>query len=266
MSQSTQIEKLLTEVTGTLADITRIEQECKESKNRTKESLRTTIHQLAVLADSQAVRAQILRELYWKNRMSAEIIGDAFGLEMRRIAGLAGAYTIEYPCRNECGGSAEVTFTSRAELERHESSYAKPICAACEKQKREESERKSAEQARASARRVAELRAMSWQEFTDTPEWIWVRGRVLVEKGFSCDICGASGVSLNVCLHKDTPQFPLPSGRLFGSGIDGEWTHFYVLCQDCIKRCEDLLHPEWRERIKAEFLNKIQEEVMSDYA
>lgn len=264
MDQSKQIEKLMRDVTGSLADITRIEQEYRESKNRVREALRNTIHQLAVLADSQAVRAQILRELYWKNRISAEIIGDAFGLEMRRIAGLAGPYTIKYPCRNECGGFAEATFTSRAELERHESSHGKPICAACSKREREESERKYAERKRASAKRAAELRAMSWQEFTDTPEWVWVRDRVLLEKGFSCDICGASDVSLNVCLHKDTPKFPLPSERLFGSGIDGEWGHFYVLCQNCIKRCEDLLHPEWRERIKAEFVNKIKEDVLSN--
>jgi hypothetical protein len=264
MAQSTQIEKLLEDVIGSLADITRIEQEYRESKDRVRESLRNTIHQLAVLSDSQAVRARILRELYWKNRISAEIIGDAFGLEMRRIAGLAGPYTIKHPCRNECGGFAEVTFTSRAELERHESSHAKPICATCHRREQEESERKSAERERASAKRAAELRAMSWQEFTDTPEWVWVRDRVLVEKGFSCEICGASDVSLNVCLRKDTPKFPLPSGRLFGSGIDSEWAYFYVLCQDCIKRCEDLLHPEWRERIKAEFLDKIKEEVLID--
>jgi hypothetical protein len=262
MSQSTQIEKLLREVAGSLAEINRIEQEYKESKNRARESLRNTIHQLAVLADSQAVRAQILRELYWKSRISAEIIGDAFGLEMRRIAGLAGAYTIKYPCRNECGGFAEETFTSRAELERHENSHVKPICAACSKREKDESERRYAERESARARRVAELRVMSWQEFTDTPEWVWVRDRILVEKGFSCEICGESNVTLSVCLHKDTPKFPLPSERLFGSGIDGELAHFYTLCQSCIKRCEDLLHPEWRERIKAEFVNKIKEDYM----
>jgi hypothetical protein len=262
MSQNVQIEKLLSEVTDSLAESKRIEQEYKESKNRVRESLGRTIHQLAVLVDSQAVRAQILRELYWKNRISAEIIGDAFGLEMRRIAGLAGAYTIKCPCSNDCEGVVEETFTSRAELERHESSHVKPICAACSKRKKDESERRYEQRERARGKRVTELRAMSWQEFTDTPEWVWVRDRILVEKGFSCEICGASNVGLNVWLHKDTPEFPLPSERLFGSGIDGEWAHFYVLCQNCIKRCEDLLHPEWMERIKTEFVNKIKEDQM----
>jgi hypothetical protein len=122
MSQSRQVEKLLGDVTGSMAEFGRIELEYKRSKQQIREQLAGTIRRLAELADSQAVRAQILRELYWKHRIFAEIIGGAFGLEMKRIAGLAGAYTIKYPCDNECEGTVEETFTSRAELERHESS------------------------------------------------------------------------------------------------------------------------------------------------
>lgn len=260
MEQNRQIEKLLGDVANSQSELDRIEQDYKKSKQRVREQIAGTIHQLAVLADTQAVRARILRELYWKRRISAEIIGNAFGLEMRRIAGLAGSYTIQYPCDNECGGTAEETFTSRAELERHESSHGKHICPKCSKLERDELERRALQRKKASQKRAVELRAMSWEEFTDSQEWIEMRGYFLESVGFRCEICNASDVSLNVCLQKDTTEYPLMMERgFFRSG--GE-LHFYVLCQSCIKRCEDLLHPEWRERIKVEFIDKIMDDRM----
>lgn len=180
---------------------------------------------------------------------------------MRRIAALAGAYTIKYPCDNECEGIVEETFTSRAELERHESSHGKHICAECSKREKEESERKFLRLKKASEKRIAELQAMSWKEFIDTPEWVTRRNHALEATGFGCEVCGASNVSLNVCLHKDITEFPFPSERYFVFRANSG-THFYVLCHDCIKRCEDLLHPEWKERIKAEFVGRIEHERM----
>jgi hypothetical protein len=263
MSHDRHIEKLLGEVTGSMDELGIIEQEYKRSKQRVREQLGVTIHRLAELADSQAVRAQILRELYWKHRISAEIIGDAFGLEMRRIAGLAGAYTIKCPCANECGSIVEETFTSRAELERHESSRGRYICAACTKREKEESERQYSQLKRASAQRKAELRAMSWPEFTDTLEWVRLRNNYLESVGFRCEICGASGVGLYVCLHKETSEYPTPAERLMFFGAGGG-THSYVLCQACVKRCEDLLHPEWRERLGADAVARIERDPERD--
>jgi hypothetical protein len=257
MSQNGQVEKLLRDVNGSMAELGRIEQEYKKSKQQVREQLAGIIRRLAVLADSQAVRARILRALYWKHRISAEIIGDAFGLEMRRIAGLAGAYTIKYPCDNECGGTVEETFTSRAELERHESSKGRQICVACSKREKEDSERRYLQLKRASAQRATELRAMSWREFTDTPEWVRQRNNYLESVRFKCEICGALGVGLTVCLHKDTSEYPIPTERLMfiGTGTDA---HFYALCLTCEKRCEDLLHPDWRERIGADAIARIE--------
>jgi hypothetical protein len=260
MSQNGQVEKLLRDVNGAMDELVRIEQEYKKSKQQVRQQLAGTIRRLAVLADSQAVRARILRELYWKHRISAEIIGDAFGLEMRRIAVLAGAYTIKYPCDNECGGAVEVTFTSRAELERHESSHGKQLCAACRKREKEDSERRYSQLKRAGAQRAAELRSMSWREFTDTPEWAGQRNNYLESVRFRCEICGAQGVGLTVCLHKDTSEYPLPLERLMFIGAGGD-AHFYALCHTCEKRCEDLLHPEWRERIGADVIARIENDL-----
>lgn len=263
MNQGAQIEKLLGDVTGSMDELGRLEQEYKRSKQRVREQLGVTIPWLAELADSQAVRAQILRELYWKHRISAEIIGDAFGLEMRRIAGLAGAYTIKYPCDNECGGTVEETFTSRAELERHETSQGRHVCVVCTKREKEESERRYSQLKKASAQRKAELRAMSWPEFTDTPEWVRLRNNYLESVGFKCEVCGASGVGLYVCLHKETSEYPTLAERLMFFGAGGG-AHSYVLCQVCVKRCEDLLHPEWRERLGADAVARIERDPERD--
>jgi hypothetical protein len=98
---------------------------------------------------------------------------------------------------------------------------------------------------------------MSWQEYTGTPEWVTLRNNYLESHRFKCEICEASGVSLHVCLHKETSEYPIPMERLIFLG-NGSGAHFYVLCETCVKRCEDLLHPEWRERLRADAIARIE--------
>lgn len=258
MDQGHQIEKLLGEVTAAQDESVRVEEEYKRSKVRAKEQLTTAVRRLAELADSQAVRAKILRELYWNRRVSADAIGDAFKMGMKRIAVLAGAYTVTDPCGKGCGGAVEKTFTARTELERHEASGWREPCARCKRLEEEESERRRAEERRENAERLAELHAMSWPEYADTWEWITLRNRALQGTGYGCEICETSGVGLTVGLHKDLVEYPVPTARLilFGPGPDD--TRLYVLCQACLGRCEDLLHPERREYLKVEFINRIK--------
>jgi hypothetical protein len=87
MNQSHHIEKLLGEITAAQDESVRVEEEYKRSKVQAKEQLTTAVRRLAELADSQAVRAKILRELYWNRRVSADAIGSAFKIGVRRGRG-----------------------------------------------------------------------------------------------------------------------------------------------------------------------------------
>lgn len=258
MSHGRQIEKLLGEVASAQDEFVRVEEEYKKSKLRAKDQLATAVRRLAELADSQATRAQILRELYWKRRVSADAIGDAFKMGMRRVAVLAGSYTVTHLCGSGCGGAVEKTFTSRTELERHEASDWRAPCARCKRLEEEQTERRRAREQMEDVERIAELHAMNWREYTDTPEWITLRNRALQGAGYGCEICGTSGVGLTVGLHKDLVEYPVPTARLILFGLGPDDVRLYVLCHDCLGRCEDLLHPERREHLKAEFITRIR--------
>lgn len=75
---------------------------------------------------------------------------------------------------------------------------------------------------------------------------------------FKCEICEASGVGLTIGLHKDILEYPTPTTRLIFFGFGRGDARLYVLCRVCLERCEDLLHPERREHLKAEFVAQIR--------
>lgn len=256
LSDNRQIQALLTSIDSSLEQLNELERSYQNHHERLTGEVAGSVLQLGQLADSQALRALIIRELYWNKDIPADIIGRAFGLQTHRMIKIAGTLTIELPCGiDECDGVVQRTFTSRTDRENYfremrgrRASHHRPdqLCNACNQREKDESERKAAQHRAALRLRDEQLRNMSWTEFIETKEWIGVRNAYLYEVGYRCEVCHAGDVTLHIQLkkssvygHPSAPQTNLEGGAYCGS---------------CKERCLDLLDAERGEMIKAEFL------------
>jgi hypothetical protein len=93
-----------------------LQQLYKEQKAAILGQVESSVSKLAQLADTQAVRAMALRELYWNQDVSADLLAQVFGLTTHRMRKLAGALVIEKACEGNCGNTINKTYTSKSAL------------------------------------------------------------------------------------------------------------------------------------------------------
>lgn len=266
MSENQKVAQLLHSVKDSERKLSELEQSYRLTKGQITAEITSHVSQLAMLADSQAKRAKIIHELYWNQKLSTDIISEAFGIKAGRIRTIAGSLTLNVPCTRECGNVTKKIYTSRAQMdfdtrwERREAKHAQRypdrpptsfhnVCEECLNKDRSESEAKAAQRRQAIRLRVEQLRHMAWEEFIETEEWVEMRNRLLHTIGYKCEICGAKNVSLHIYPHKDSPNDNLCLA-------DKEYACF-VLCTDCLPRCSDLIIKGNGETIKREFMENI---------
>jgi hypothetical protein len=256
MSEPKKIKGLLESVSGSLGKLDDLEQRYNEARGNLVSELISYLDQLAAAADSQATRAQVVRELYWNRNISPELIGEAFKLKKHTLRKVAGALVFTLPCPNECGNSVKREFKSRLKLKNyhretgrsHRRSYVSYL--ACDECKRKaEAERETEETSK--RQRNLELQNLAWENFTETEEWRKIRNDRMHFASYSCERCHDSGVGLFVYLGKDTPQNYPHFSR-------GEY-QYYILCGGCIPACEELINPKKGEYIKGEFVGSIRD-------
>jgi hypothetical protein len=254
MINNQKIERLLNSLSEPLADLEQIELAYRSAKEEATERLVSRVHELATLADTQATRAQVLRELYWVKRLSTNIIGGAFGLQPGKVRFLAGKFTTEVPCKNSCGNVVRRSYESMHQLRTDETSTTHPKCADCEGREQLARDEDDSSRRAALMRRNEQLRAMSWSQFIRTGEWMYVKSRVVHHADYECQICHRRRIDLYIFLHKNTPQ-DLPN---FATGWEGH--EYSVLCEECVPRCSDLLNME-----KGELLGEPDFRALNEY-
>lgn len=262
MSEPTKIEGLLESVSTSLGKIDELERAYNEARGDLISGLASHINQLAVLSDSQAARAQVVRKLYWNKRIPVELIAKAFGLKPRAVTKIAGALVLTLPCPSECGNSVKREFKSRSQLDDYYRSARRcgrlsyPTHLACEECKRKAESEREAEAARQRQRNI-ELLNMPWEEFAETKEWVAIRNDQLHYADYECERCHTRGVGLYVYLGDDTPQnYPYFSNGTY---------QYYVLCRSCVPMCGDLINAEKSEYVKLEFVQRIRDSNQGHY-
>jgi len=252
MSVPKKIEGLLESVSGSLDKLDELERTYNAARGNLTAELASYLDQLAAAsaeANSQAVRAQIVRKLYWNEKISAELLGEAFKLKTHTLIKVAGPLVLSLRCPNGCGNTVNREFRSRLELKNYYGGdYTSRIpCDEC--QRKAEAEREAEEVAK--RQRNLELQGLPWEHFTETEEWRELRNNVLHVSGYACDVCQAKGVGLFVYLGQDTPQnYPHFSRSEY---------LYHVLCGGCVSVCEHLINPKKGEYIKAEFVKIIRD-------
>jgi hypothetical protein len=258
LKDNRQIQALVTSIDGSLEKLDELEHTYQQQKEQLTSELAGSVAQLGQLADSQALRAQLVRELYWNRKIPGDIIGEAFGLQIHRVLKIAGPLTMEFPCVNECGNAVKQTFTSRTDREKYfreshgrksRHHLARQLCHTCQQLIKDEEEQKESQRRAALRARDEQLKKMSWPEFIETKEWIKYRNEYIHYIGYRCEVCRASRVNLHIYLNADGVYGhpSSPQTRLI----------CVVYCKDCKERCLDLIDEEKGEVIKAEFLPHI---------
>lgn len=257
-----KIEGLLNSTVESLNKLANLEVSYKEQKEQITTELASYVRQIATLSDSQAIRAEVIRDLYWNKKLSATLISEAFGLKVSGMKRIAGSLILNLPCANACGISVKKSFSSRTKLEEHfrderrserRSFLFRTLCEECRKKQELESEAESARRKKAILKRNEELRNMAWEDFIETNEWMDIRSRLIHNIGYHCEICHTGDVSLYIYLHKDTPQ-DYPSYYINSRGYD-----YSVVCSRCVPRCSGLINEQKGEYIKKEFFSEIMD-------
>lgn len=243
--QDSRVEGILASISTVLDDLTALEQSYKAMKEQKAAELASHLQRLAETSDTKAVRARMLRELYWHKRLPARMLGKTFGLKEREVRTVAGHLVLELPCgRATCTNGAKLTFKSISEIETFEREMAAPggrksiECEGCREHRRRDEEderaRREAEgrrEAEERRRRDMELINLPWRWFIETPEWARARNMLIAEAGYACGVCKSGRVSLYVYLAKGSPQYSTELWFNLSS-------HLHLLCADCIPRCE----------------------------
>jgi hypothetical protein len=255
-----EIGASLNSIGDSLNKLNELELSYKEQKEQITTELASRVREIAALSDSQAIRAEVIRDLYWNKKLSAKLISEAFGLKVSGMKRIAGSLVIKLPCANDCGNTVSKSFSSRTRLEDHFRDERKSagrtfafhtLCDDCEKRRKNESDAAAIRRKRAILKRNEELRSMDWEDFSETEEWMSIKSRLVHNIGYQCEICHDSGVSLYVYLHKETPQ-DYPSYYISREGYN-----YSVLCKKCVPRCTDLINEEKGEYIKKEHFSEI---------
>lgn len=265
-------EEILNAISGALDQLASLEESYTATKRRIAENIASSLGQLADLADSQDVRAAIVRDLYWYKRVSPQLISQAFGLKLSAVRTLAGSLVLEVPCRTEgCENICKEELTSILRLKDHLRGGTYRYCDKCEKKSKKkyaadsarykEQERLEREAARL---RNEELRDLPWLQYVETLEWTEKRNQAISENGYRCEFCRASETSLYVFPHKDTPQHDQllePINFLMMEEVHlerGTFYRYYVVCRTCIPRCSGLVNEGKYELVKKDYLPVIR--------
>lgn len=261
-----QPDTILASISRILEDLTVLEQSYAATKEQKVADLASHLQRLAETADTKAVRARVLRELYWDRRLPAQQLAKAFGLKQGEVRRIAGQMIVELLCgRVTCGNKAKLTFKSLYDLESFEKKLSAPdgpkwiTCKACEerdRRQREEENRQSDSEHRRRAeerrRRAKGLINLPWPKFIETPEWVKARNMFIDESGYACEVCKSGGVSLYVYLAEGHSQYSAEERFNLSS-------HLHLLCADCIPRLAGLLEEQKYELVKKEFFGQIRE-------
>jgi hypothetical protein len=253
-------DELVSSIDHSLEQLDELERSYLEQKSQITNAVALAANQLGQLADSQALRAQLIHKLYWNKKIPADIIGAAFGLKIQRMIKIAGSFAMNFPCANSCGGELTKTFTSRSDRDKYisdrvgkrwrylRSNY---LCADCSELEQLERETKEVQRRERHRRRDEELRNMPWDEFIESKEWIRHRNIHIHSISFQCEVCHESNRTLHIHLGGDSVQgHPSVHGYAFYST---------VLCRDCKARCCDLINLEKGEVIRPESLEYIRD-------
>lgn len=251
-----KFKQLIGSVGDSLGKLGELELSYKKSKDKLTGELTSYVKQLAVLSDSQAIRAKVIRELYWNVGVSVTVLKEAFGLSQHRIVKLAGTQSLDFPCKRNCGNTITKIVTSKYDLAntvgRIESSSFHYVCDDCERRDKLKAEQESINRKKAFRLRNDALYQMSWEDFTETPEWKYIRNAAVCDADYCCERCNTQPENLYVFPHKDTPQSRI------NAYSDAIYRH-YVLCSKCIGNYEELINSEKRDIVKKEFLPIIKE-------
>jgi hypothetical protein len=255
-----RIEALLRLTDESMNKLEELEISYKEQKNHALADLSSHVYQLAVLSDSQAIRAQVLRELYWNQNVSSALLSEAFGLTVYRLIKIVGPQNKSFNCINKCGNSYTVSFASKTEMESYlrdarnrrgaiiRSRY---LCTDCEQKEQAESKAEEARRKETLKLRDEQLKNMSWDQFIESREWIEHRNQYIHWRDYSCELCGANDVTLYVHFNNGAVQGH-PS-------IKSNNLSCAVFCSACKVRCSDLIIEEKGEAIKPEFLSQVMD-------
>lgn len=247
MAQNDKVQHLLASIAATVDQWGELKHSYQEQTELHVARLTTDVAQLAPLVDSLAERARVVRELYWVRRLSVKIIAPAFGLKEGQVMQVAGPMTFDLPCANDCGSFIKQTFTNRTKLQT--TSQAGVLCDKCTRQQSALAAQSRSERERAFRQRRDELQRMSWEVYTGTREWQYIRATVLHLNEYNCQICKARNQTLGLYLGKATPLCH-PRGFYDFS--------YYVLCRPCTRRCEDLIDRQRCEIIAPERFGEIE--------
>ena len=191
---------------------------------------------------SAEARRAMLHRLYWDTReISATWIAEAFGIVPQRVAREAGHLAMEMHCTT-CQKPYILNVKSRSHLAEVRSQTADKLtylCIECEAAARQATQQKQqqeramftlnmAEELERRKARIAELRAMPYADYLQTPEWSARRQRAFKRAWFRCQLCNSSKGGLNV--HHRTYE------RL-GDERDSD---LIVLCE----KCHEIFHRE----------------------
>lgn len=256
MTINNQADKLISSIDSALERLDELEQSYNKEKSNLTAAIASATAELGQLADTQALRAQLIRELYWNKKIPVDIISEAFGLSLHRLIKIAGTLRMNFPCANNCGGERNQTFTSRSDKENYirertgkKADYLRTryLCSNCEERERLEREKKETQRKERLRRRDEQLQSMSWDDFVETPEWRRYRNTHLHHYGYHCEVCEASDVSLHIHLTSNSVQGH-PSLQSYAFYIK-------VLCKNCKPRCADLIDLEKGEVVRPEMFD-----------
>jgi hypothetical protein len=255
---SRQLETLLGSISTSIDQITELEESFNNRRAQLTKELASHVAGAAKLSDTQAVRAQVVRQLYWNRKIPAEIISNAFGLTTRRLQKIAGPFSMTFDCVSGCGNSYERRFSSRSDMENFirerrgkrakyfQSHY---MCEDCERTE------KAREEARASRKRAflksrdEQLRNMPWLEFIESKEWTTFRNEHIHHVGYSCELCDVGRETLYAHLLAEAVQgHPSVQSNHFGIA---------VMCRGCKPRYHGLIIEEKGEAINTAAMERI---------
>jgi hypothetical protein len=251
-----QVQRLLLQVSKSMEALEELQQLYKEQKAAILGQVESSVSKLAQLADTQAVRAMALRELYWNQDVSADLLAQVFGLTSHRMRKLAGALVIEKACEGNCGNTINKTYTSKSALA-EKRKWGKDLCDSCIEQKKRADAERSAKLEEQQRERYNYLVSLEWDEFIETNEWAYLRNTVLHHNDYACEICHNDSCTIYIYPHKETPQYR-PGGFKYTDV-------FFALCQSCIPRCEDLIVKGRRDIIRPELKELIADRRAGGY-
>jgi hypothetical protein len=246
---SQHIQHLLGQIDSSIDELEELERSYKKQGTSIKGQIESFVFKLANLADTLAVRATVLRRLYWETGISVQMMADAFGITPGRLKVIVGPLVVQTPCAGNCGSIFNRTYKNRSEIVRykgydrraHRNEYYRHnnlLCDSCREKEKKANATRITEIQEEKKERYDILIKLEWEEFISTEEWRYTRNTILhnsslLMPGYGCEICRKVKCTLYLYPHKETPQYRI--GGYKGADV------FFVLCKNCVPRCADLI-------------------------